>query len=163
MPKSPSRMIEGKPIVDASRSVVISIRTTDIRYAVGKAPDACAAAIACVRQLDESISARVHRWRTYVEYGDRWVRYVTSPELREEIITFDKGEGFSPGIYKLGKVPPSHSTEKQRERTQNRRPHRGSHSKKPTTLTTVRGRPDFHKEAVPHAPSIVFDHSMEKK
>lgn len=94
------RQIEGKPIKDATEPLVLAVRTSDIKYAVGKAPDVCAAAMACVRQT-ECLSARVHASRVFLEYEDHWMRYKTPPTLRQEIVAFDGKGKFHPGFYRL--------------------------------------------------------------
>lgn len=92
--------INGYPVVDASTKAVIHITPQDVRRGETKDPAACAAALACKREL-EAVEVRVHIGRTYLRIGRKWFRYLTSNPLRTEIIAFDRGGKFAPGEYVL--------------------------------------------------------------
>lgn len=92
--------IDGKPVKDTKRRVVLTITERDVARGKSKQPDACAAAKACVRQLG-ALSARVYTSRTYVEFPRHWERFHTPSNLRTEIISFDRGHAFEPGDYTL--------------------------------------------------------------
>jgi hypothetical protein len=98
--------INGIPVVDATKKVVIQISPKDIAKGDTKDPGACAAAQACMRQLGADM-ARVHIGRTYLKIGNKWTRFHTSKPLRTEIIAFDRGGKFAPGEYVLGPCQPS--------------------------------------------------------
>ena len=99
--------IDRKSIENAQPRVEIVITPHDIKAGNSKAPDTCAAARACLRQLNCS-RARVHISTTYLEVGKVWYRYRTPAALRAEIISFDRGGGFSPGTFELIPIQPSH-------------------------------------------------------
>lgn len=84
-------MINGKRVVDAKASLRISIRERDAASGKTKDPAKCAAARAIVRSIVDAKGARVHLGRTYIEYPDKWVRYLTPRSLKTEIVSFDRG------------------------------------------------------------------------
>jgi hypothetical protein len=92
--------IEGKPVLNATKPVDIHITPLDIRTAKAKDPTACAAAKACVREL-QATAAIVKRGRTYLKLGRSWFRFKTPLSLRSEIISFDRGGVFEPGEHTL--------------------------------------------------------------
>lgn len=143
--KTPVRNLDGKPIINSDESLTLAVRTADIRHAVATAPDACAAAIACVRQF-HALSARVYASRTFIEYETHWMRYVTSPPLRREIVALDDGEKFHPGLYRLGKAdaPGNAATGSGTggPLTERYKPS-GKTRKKPIHIHTLRGRVHF--------------------
>jgi hypothetical protein len=98
--------IDGLPVVDAKAAIKLIITAGDIRRGKGGNPDTCAAAIACMRQLD-CRAAKVHMGRIYVLSRKKWYRYDTPQSIRSEIIAFDRRHSFKPGIYKLRPPRPS--------------------------------------------------------
>jgi len=98
------RMIDGRPVVDADKPIVIHITQTDCERGSKKDPAKCAAALALKRVTgcDES---RVHIGCTYLRFGTKWLRYSTPPSLKAEIISFDRGGGFYPGDFRLRPMP----------------------------------------------------------
>ena len=102
--------LEGLPVVDAKKSIDIVVSAIDIRSSRSKAPDKCAAAVACVRQVPQVQEARVHLGRTYLRKDKTWYRFITSGPLRSEIIAFDRGGKFMPGEYRLLRVPESQAS-----------------------------------------------------
>lgn len=105
MSKGPMK-INGLPVVDAKGPVTIKITNTDVKNGNNKDPASCAAARALCRKQGIA-EARVHIGRTYVRIGRKWIRYYTTPALRSEIVSFDRGGSFEPGIYKLRPLAPS--------------------------------------------------------
>lgn len=112
------RTINGKIVEDAKRKVRLEVMLQDVKEGDPKQPESCAAALACVRQM-HAISAKVNLSRTFVEYYDCWLRYMTPDSLRTEIAAFDRGGKMSPGTHLLKPPPPSsakgasHSTKAQ--------------------------------------------------
>lgn len=98
-------ILDGLPIVNATKSLKLEITTADIKHSQKKSAGFCAAAVACVRQL-KAKEARVHLSRTYIRHNGKWIRYITPTSLQKEIIAFDRGGSFEPGHYRLMKVPP---------------------------------------------------------
>lgn len=99
--------INGKKVVNAKRPLNLEITEGDVSKGNVKDPTGCAAARACVRQLNAK-SARVHISTTYVEFENKWVRYRTPASLRTEIVSFDRGKQFEPGTYHVRPLQPSH-------------------------------------------------------
>jgi len=102
------RKIEGLPIADASNRIVIEISRQDISSGMNKDPSACAAAKACLRQIPKCTAVRVYKSRTFLKMGKRWLRYHTPLGMRTEIVAFDRGANFLPGVYVLTPLQPSH-------------------------------------------------------
>lgn len=125
--------INGLPVVDAKRSITLHITEGDIRKGKVKKPNACAAALACKRQL-HCTEARVHIGRTYVRFNGKWHRYLTSKDLRTEIVAFDRGGTFEPGNYALLKMQPSRKYDTGRGQKTGKGKKRGRHH----VLTDVR-------------------------
>lgn len=102
--------INGKPVVDATTPLKVTITPRDAALGKNKDPGGCAAARAIVRGYrDEGAkAARVHLGRTYIEYDKKWVRYKTPVPLKAEIVSFDRGSNpeFMHGEYKLLRMSP---------------------------------------------------------
>jgi hypothetical protein len=107
--------IEGLPVKDGSKSIMIVITTGDIKKSKIKSPSECAAAVACRRMLGAT-EARVHLGRTYLRYNNHWERYLTSKPLRSEVVAFDRGGTFMPGEYLLDKMQPSRKNDPSRDK-----------------------------------------------
>lgn len=104
----PLNQIDGLPIIDSKKSIKITITKNDIDKADKKEPNDCAVARACRRELKIK-EARIHLGRVYLRANEgNWVRYMTLPPLRAEIIAFDRGGTFAAGEYTLKSIPPSH-------------------------------------------------------
>ena len=101
--------INGKRVVDATKSLQISISKRDARSGKTKDPGSCAAARAIIRTIADAKGARVHLGRTYVEYPDKWVRYKTPWRLKVEIVAFDRGakKDYAEGQYTLSAPSPT--------------------------------------------------------
>lgn len=106
--------INGLPVKDGKKSISIMVTPQDIKRAHVKDPTMCVAALACRRELG-CTEARVHIGRTYLRFNGHWDRYITSPNLRTEIVSFDRGGKFTPGEYALLKMQPSRRTDKSRD------------------------------------------------
>lgn len=109
---SKQMFIDGLQVHDANARVVIEINREDITNGRSKEPGGCAAAIACMRQLQHCTEARIHLSRAYLKFVQngktRWVRYHTPAAMRGEIVAFDRGAKFLPGVYVLAPTQPSH-------------------------------------------------------
>jgi hypothetical protein len=100
--------ISGLPVVDASRRLMLRISKTDIKKGKSKDPGACAAARCALRSVKNVEQVRVHKSRTYLNVGRKWVRYHTPVSLRTEIVSFDRAGVFEPGSYVLTPMNPAH-------------------------------------------------------
>lgn len=100
--------IDGRPIIDARKSLTLHVTLNDIKSADLREPGNCAVARACRRELKVA-EARIHLGRVYIRQNKgNWQRYHTPRQLRTEIIAFDRGGSFEPGEYTLAAPPPSH-------------------------------------------------------
>lgn len=98
--------IDGKPVRDARKSVILHVNTRDIKAGKTKDPGGCAAAKALCRQ-EHIKSARVHLKNVYLDRGDYWERYMTPASLRLDLVGFDRGGRFPPGRHKIYRPWPS--------------------------------------------------------
>lgn len=103
--------IDGKPVIDTRKKIVLTITPRDVANGKKKAADCCAAAKACVRQFGAK-SARVYTSRVYIEMPEHWLRFHTPESLRTEIVSFDRGHAFEPGEYPLTPMQKSKATGK---------------------------------------------------
>lgn len=98
--------IGGAKVIDGLKPLKIRITAEDVRKGAQKNATSCAAARALCRE--GFTEARVHAARTYVKQPDgTWLRYVTRPALRSEIVAFDRGGNFEPGEYHLSPIQPA--------------------------------------------------------
>lgn len=134
--KSPMR-IDGKLVVDAPKSIAITITKADVRNGNTKDPGSCAAARACLN-LPHVTKARVHLGRTYILKGNKWIRYLTPASLRGEIVAFDRGGTFAPGKYTLTKSTPWQTFHKGKQQgsTKGQTNPRHKQKKRPYHVTT---------------------------
>lgn len=94
-----SRLIEGLPVVDAKKDLKIQITLLDVKNSKKSDPANCAAAVACKRQTHKEV--RVYLTKTYIKIGNHWTRFHTPERISREIIAFDRGSNFVPGIYEI--------------------------------------------------------------
>ena len=101
--------INGLPVIDAKRGLMVTVKRGDIiRARDTQAPDCCAMARACLREL-QCHEVRVYISRAYVRTNEHnWVRYYVPPRLRRQILAMADGQGFAPGEFTLHPPPPSH-------------------------------------------------------
>lgn len=113
--------IDNFEVKDAATERVIEITKQDVKFGKRRDANTCAASQAICRQIEGARAARVQVARAYVLIKNKWVRYKTSPALRTEVISFDRGGSFQPGTYTLVPAPPSmrldSPTPKKAERT----------------------------------------------
>jgi len=135
--------IDGIPVIDAKRPFTLTVTKRDCANADPKEPSSCALARACRRELHVA-EARVHLSRIYLRMrdGKHWRRYSTPKELRMEIVVFDRGGDFRPGVYRIPIVKPSARLgADKRKRQDNRARHDKGKKRHYTKLTDVRGGP----------------------
>lgn len=124
-------MINGLPVRDAKSRVVIEVSRQDISSGKSKAPEACAAARACLRQIPHCTEARVHISRTFLKIGKEWFRYHTPEGMRLEIAAFDRGANFLPGVYVLTPMQPAKQTGRAQGSRPKNKPMGGKGKKRP--------------------------------
>lgn len=123
--------VEGKPVIEARRSLNLRVLLQDIKKGRKKNPYCCAAAEACKRQFKVK-KARVNITRTYLltALGDgtkAWIRYFNPPSLVTEIKKFDRTGRFTMAEYRL--TPPSKSARESFLRAKSRK--RKAHASTP--------------------------------
>lgn len=79
------RMIDGKPVVDADKPVIVHITPEDCARGSKKDPEKCAVALA-LRRITKCDESRVHLGCTYLRFGNKWLRYTRPTSLKAEII-----------------------------------------------------------------------------
>lgn len=85
-------------VVDARNGQTIEVTKRDCTNSKTKAPDSCALATAFCRKHDGAIiSVAV----AYLIDGKKAVRYRVPSSISREIVSFDRGQYFSPGTYHL--------------------------------------------------------------
>ncbi len=140
-----TNMINGRPVVNATRKVLLHISAADAKKGNVKDPGACAAALAAIRAVPDTIAARIHLGRAYLlnKKTNKWMRYKTPDALRSEIVAFDRGGSFEPGDYELRPLSPSDSEPRRPGLKFARDPDRGgkgaNKTKHPRKLHVVRG------------------------
>jgi hypothetical protein len=93
-----NQQIDGLPVIDAKKPLKLEVTRADCQLATRKNPGCCAVAKACGRELKIK-GVRVHLSRLYLLAGKTWTRYLVHSSLRQEIIAFDRGGKFEPGVY----------------------------------------------------------------
>lgn len=133
------KAIDGKPVFDAKKAIVLDVSKNDVDKADPKEPADCAVARACRRQLHAK-EVRVHLARVYVRMNEgNWTRYQTPAAMRSEIIAFDRGGAFSPGEYQLRPITPSEQISNKRKRPGPRKNRKVPQKRKaPHVVTNVR-------------------------
>jgi hypothetical protein len=96
--------IDGLPVYDAKEPLFIEVIADDIHPKDRKNPGKCAMAEACKRELRVT-EARAYLSRLYVKHEDHWLRYALGEAVRAEVASFDRGGGFSEGVYRLTPKP----------------------------------------------------------
>jgi hypothetical protein len=101
--KKKLRKYQGLPVYDAplNSKLEFQILPEDIKGSRKNDPSKCAAAKSIEREFKTDV--RVHISRTYVKSKDKksWIRYITPEAVSREIVSFDRGSSFEPGIYKV--------------------------------------------------------------
>lgn len=95
-----------KTVVDASHKALIEVSKEDTKSKGIKDHNNCAMAVACKRKfkLDGVI---ISRSVAYLIKGTQARRFKVPESVSREVVSFDRGAGFSPGKYELSAVPPS--------------------------------------------------------
>lgn len=99
------RLLEGLPVVDGTKDIMITVNSQDIKDARKNSPASCAAARAGERIFNTEV--RVFLARTYIKRKDKWERYLTPVSASREIVSFDRGASFEPGEYKIKTPSPA--------------------------------------------------------
>lgn len=134
--------IDGLRVVDPKGKITLRITAADVKAGNTKDPGGCAAARCIMREVPNCVAARVHLGRTYIKTEKNWLRFITPEPLRGEIIAFDRGGSFEPGVYTLRPMPPSsrddNKTWKSSDKGRQNPKHKQKPRAKPHTVTGVR-------------------------
>lgn len=139
-----ANFINGKPVVNAKKTVTLHISAMDAKKGNVKDPGACAAARAAMRAVPNCVAARIHIGRAYLLGSNgKWLRFKTPESLRGEIIAFDRGGKFQPGEYTLRPMSPSdlkpHKAKNFVSSETNRRGPKDAPGKSPRKFHVVKG------------------------
>jgi len=95
-----------KKVIDARRSIRVSVTENDCSAARKKDPNSCALARACIREkLGDAAIIGIST--CYLIKGDRAIRFKTSETIAREITSFDRHHDFAAGNdYTLSKIAP---------------------------------------------------------
>lgn len=90
-------------VIDATKSLEISVTADDCKKGRSKKAGECAMAKALMREYDGAI---VSLSKAYLIKGKTAIRYNVPQSVSREIVSFDRSHKFSPGEYKLSQIPP---------------------------------------------------------
>lgn len=94
-------------VVDATKSIHISVTENDNKKATKKDPYGCAMVRACIRNKIAD-GAIIGIGYSYLIKGRKATRYKTSVSVAREIVSFDRSKRFEAGTdYILSKIAPS--------------------------------------------------------
>lgn len=87
-------------VVDATEPITVEVTKGDERASKKRDLNHCAMAVACKRSmvLDGVVMAMC---TAYLIKGRKATRYKVPESVQREIVSFDRGAGFSPGEYRL--------------------------------------------------------------
>jgi hypothetical protein len=119
-------------VKSAMRQLKITVTSSDARHPLGrKKHDDCAMARACTRSLSVD-GALISLGAAYLVKGTKATRYKTPHAVSREIVAYDRGAAFEPGIYTLD-VPQVRAGAK---RTRTKETRRRTHTERPRHLTS---------------------------
>ncbi len=95
-----------KKVTDAKTNAYVEVTSADVSASKIKNHKQCAMAVACKRKfhLDGVIIAKSV---AYLVKGNSARRFKVPESVSREVVSFDRGSGFSAGKYALGAVPKS--------------------------------------------------------
>lgn len=102
-------------IIDAVTPFPFRIDDEDINKGNRKDFNNCAAVLACER-VDGVEAAKIGKSISKLRIKGQWYRYKTPRNLLQEIIAYDRGGQFAPGMYELKVIKPSDQLSNKRNR-----------------------------------------------
>jgi hypothetical protein len=145
------RKIDGQLVSNAAQTLRLTVTAADVKKGVAKNPDACAIAVAAVRQIPGCTAAKVHKSvlmaNTPVSGKPKWRRWKVPEYATREIVAFDRGGRFVPGDYEFQPVPVL-PPKAQRNRSPSGRVRLASYKRRPSHVTQ-----DVREEARKNEPS----------
>ena len=85
---------------DAKNNVDVHVTSADAKNVGRRNHGECAMAVACKRELGADAMI-VSASRVYVVHGKVATRFIVPPSVSREIVAFDRGAKFEPGVYRL--------------------------------------------------------------
>lgn len=98
--RSGNMKIDGLPVVDAKKPLILEVTSDDIAHSNPKDKAGCAAAVAAMRQ-EGVTKALVHLSKVYIKRNNHYERYEAPKKLRTEVVAFDRGGTFEPDEFQL--------------------------------------------------------------
>lgn len=89
-------------VVDAKSKVTVHVTRSDEKTSKRKDSEGCAMAVAVKRQMKLS-GVLIARKTAYLIKGTKAIRFQVPERVTREVISFDRGGGFDPGVYALNK------------------------------------------------------------
>jgi len=123
-------------VTDADENVRLEVTSADDKVASKKDHNGCALAVACKRRFGLE-GVIISRTTAYLVRLRSAIRYQLPPSTSREIVSFDRGAGFAPGVYQLNKIPKAVRLGTERgESTSNEKSHNGNLTKRFRHVTT---------------------------
>lgn len=120
-----------KVVNDATTNAYVEVTETDVKNSKVKKHNNCAMAVACKRKfhLDGVI---ISKSVAYLIKGNKARRFKVPGSVAREVVSFDRGAGFSPGKFHLQAPPPQDKMGARSKRTDlaKDRSHKGEDIKK---------------------------------
>ncbi len=133
-----------KFVTDAKTNAFIEVTDADVKKSKLKNHKECAMAVACKRKfkLDGVIIAKSV---AYLVKGNKARRFDVPESVSREVVSFDRGSGFSPGNYALRAVSPANRMDRpKREKLSAERNHKGNPIEKRFQHRTDNVRVEIH-------------------
>lgn len=101
------KKIDGEPVANGMTRLRVEVTKADIEKGQPLNQNACAIAVACVRQLKNVVAAKVHKGRLYLKFEGqaRWRRWTVPEYATREIVAFDRGGRFVPQLIDFSPPP----------------------------------------------------------
>ncbi len=115
-----------KAVVDSKTNARIEVTDADVKSSKLKNHKQCAMAVACKRKfhLDGVIIAKSV---AYLVKGNKARRFNVPESVSREVVSFDRGAGFSAGDYALRAISPANRMDRpKREKLEEDRLHKGN-------------------------------------
>jgi hypothetical protein len=110
----------------AEKNLEIEVISADEKASKRKDHEKCAMAVACKRAY-KADGVVVARRVAYLIKGTLAVKFIVPESVAREIVSFDRGGEFSPGIYHLH-APPKSDTKKYRDEINKKRKDKHGHT-----------------------------------
>jgi hypothetical protein len=108
------RKIDGQVVTNAATRLRLTVTEQDVRKGVPKNPNACAIAVAAMRQIPGCTAAKVHKSCLFTLVKGKWQRRLVPEYATRELVAFDRGGRFVPGEFEFDPMPVPTPTTKRR-------------------------------------------------